>query len=358
MATSAKVGRRSFVALVSLALALVAAELVARVWTRERAPIRLAQFTSVVEKKHKLSFDDIFESDPELFWRLRPGVVLPPDARPMFGRISNGQGFRKERETTRAKPPGVVRVLFLGDSCTFGYLLACEDSVAETVERELSATRPGLAIECLNAGVPGYTLWQCLRLLELRGLAFQPDLVVVQSGWNEATPWDGSSDLEQSERLRAARVPASLAWSGLGRLLWRVRHPAPAPTPASATPEKRPRLTQAEFRDVLARMSALVHGAGAELLVLVAPCAQNLESARVRTEYQIEQYGFAKELTLGAGGPSALVDGPAIVTRLAREVPAQELFLDDVHTSARANARMASAVAERIQAWLAARRDG
>jgi lysophospholipase L1-like esterase len=356
VATSGK-GRRILVALASLALALVAAELVARRQPADSAPIRLEQFTSVVQKKHKLSFDDIFVGDPELFWRLRPSVVLPADARPLFGRISNGQGFRKERETALAKPPGSVRVLFLGDSCTFGYLLDCKESVAETVERELAAAKPGLAVECLNAGVPGFTLWQCLRLLELHGLAFQPDLVVVQSGWNEGTPWDGSSDIEQSERLRAARAPAGLAWSGLGRLLWRATHPAP-PAPTLAKADKRPRLTEAEFRDVLARFRAVVEAAGADLLVLVAPCAQNLESAKVRTEYQIEQYAFAKELTLGAGGPAALVDGPAIVTRLAREVPAEKLFLDDVHTSALANERMARVVAERIQAWLAARKDG
>lgn len=69
------------------------------------------------------------------------------------------------------------RVLFLGDSFTYGELVSAEDAFPARVAAELNG-------ESINAGVPGYGLAQMV-LLEKRLLAkYKPDYVVVQySDW-------------------------------------------------------------------------------------------------------------------------------------------------------------------------------
>jgi len=107
-----------------------------------------------------------------------------------------------------------------------------------------------------------------------------------------------------------------------------------------------------EFEEVLGAVATSVRRAGAELLLLISPCRANLESKRTRTEYQVAQYAFGSRLTLGPGGPPAVVDGAAAITRMARKQPATELFLDDVHTTAAANEGLALAVLQHVQPWL------
>jgi hypothetical protein len=207
-------------------LGLGAAEILSRVLAPERPLVRLEQFTRIVEDRHKFHFEDIFQSDPDLFWRLAPGIRLPDDAWPMFGLISNQQGVREDHEIPSAKNDDEIRILFLGDSCTFGYRLAFEDTYVQRTEALLREKFPGISIDCINAGVPGYTLFQGWRLLETRGLRFQPDLVVLSFGWNEiADPWrretGPDSSRTSSERFSKRSIArpnaaesACCSWSG------------------------------------------------------------------------------------------------------------------------------------------------
>ncbi len=79
------------------------------------------------------------------------------------------------------KPPGVIRVLCLGDSCTFG--ARCERPYPVILEA-LGRARFGDTIEVLNGGVPGHAAHQGLAMLD-RYLKFAPDIVTVYFGWND-----------------------------------------------------------------------------------------------------------------------------------------------------------------------------
>jgi len=125
----------------------------------------------------------IFVEDPDLGWRMRPGVEDE------WGGVRvrvNERGLRGVALAPDA-PPGTRRVLFLGDSVTFGF------GVAD--ERDLFVSRTGLAlsraldtpVEVLNAGVGGYSPWQERIWLEREGLAYAPDLVVVGFVLNDVT---------------------------------------------------------------------------------------------------------------------------------------------------------------------------
>ncbi len=75
------------------------------------------------------------------------------------------------------KPPGVVRVLMLGDSFTFGFPVKDEETFCRLIEQGLRAK--GYAVEVVNGGVSGYS--PTLHYLSLRDefLGFEPDLVIL-----------------------------------------------------------------------------------------------------------------------------------------------------------------------------------
>jgi lysophospholipase L1-like esterase len=90
----------------------------------------------------------------------------------------NALGYR-DREIAREKPPGVRRVLLLGDSFAYGIGVADDETFAARLER----LQPGL--EVINTGVNGYGTAQELLLLRDEGLALAPDVVLLAFFWND-----------------------------------------------------------------------------------------------------------------------------------------------------------------------------
>jgi len=88
----------------------------------------------------------------------------------------NDHGFR-DRDYAPRKPPGSYRIVALGDSATFGVKLPVDALWPKALERSLAeGDRP---VEVLNLGIVGYDVLEEVVLLEQRGLAFGPDLVVM-----------------------------------------------------------------------------------------------------------------------------------------------------------------------------------
>jgi lysophospholipase L1-like esterase len=334
----------------SVLAALAVAELAARLVPR-RAPLLLQPFIDIVENRHGTDFDLVFESDPELFWRLKSGLTLPDDARPFFGLISNAQGLREDHEVPLAKPPGEVRILFLGDSVTFGYLVRHEETFVRGVERELRTRVAGARVACINAGVPGYSLFQGLRFLETRGFALAPDLVVLEFGWNDQAHWPGGNDAERHAAARSARPPAWLAWSRLAELV------APDGEP-KAPEEDRARVSPVEFRALLEEARAATRARGIDLLLLVGAGRFNLNpemDEKSRNGYQIQQYLVARDTPFGPDGGPAMVDGVSAARALLGELSSEAILFDGVHPTPAGHRAYAAAIVERVQPWLAAR---
>jgi lysophospholipase L1-like esterase len=138
----------------------------------------------------------IFEGDPLLLWRLKPNldhVVWD------FTVLStNSQHLRMDRELG-PKQPGAFRIVCLGDSVTFGYRVPVvwPNNPSEydrewlpypmLLERELRAANPNRTIEVITMAVPGYTSHQGLAWLKNSIDDWQPDLLTVSFGWNDAS---------------------------------------------------------------------------------------------------------------------------------------------------------------------------
>ena len=89
----------------------------------------------------------------------------------------NALGFR-ERRLPSPKPPGVLRVVALGDSFTQGYGVEEDDAWPRRLESVLDA-RHGGRHEVVNLGVPGANPRDYLSHLRDPGLAYEPDVVLV-----------------------------------------------------------------------------------------------------------------------------------------------------------------------------------
>jgi lysophospholipase L1-like esterase len=338
----------------SAALALAAGEIALRLLNPPQPSIRFQQRQENSRRIRRLDIASVIENDPELFWRLAPGRRMPEDGGWARGVISNRQSLREDHEIPRAKPPGETRILFLGDSCTFGTGLLHHEGFVDRVEQRLRA-RYGLPVECINAGVPGYSLFQGWRFLETRGLGLEPDLVVLTFGWNDRSEWDGLGDRRHFEALRAARPPAPLRWSRTAALAWAAF--AGRQEPENAT-ERRPRVLPEEFRSLLGEIHGLIRRRGVDLLLLVWPGRFNVDPAPTgaRTAYQIALYEYGeRELRFGPEGESGHLDLVALVQRLRARHSPDELFLDHVHGTRLTNDAIAAAIVEKIGPWFESR---
>ncbi len=91
---------------------------------------------------------------------------------------TNSAGYR-EREFARAKPPGVYRIAFLGDSFTFGQGIREEERMSNLLERKLKMRTS--SIEVLNFGNPGHNTADEVKVLQTDVLPeVAPDFVLLQ----------------------------------------------------------------------------------------------------------------------------------------------------------------------------------
>jgi GDSL-like Lipase/Acylhydrolase family len=125
----------------------------------------------------------IFTEDAQLGWRLAPG------AEGEWGGVRvriNAKGLRGP-EVDYARRPGVARILWLGDSVTFGYRIArSSDTFPYLTGAELER-RLGRPVETVDAGVGGWSPWQELRWYRREGVRYAPDVVVVGFVLNDVT---------------------------------------------------------------------------------------------------------------------------------------------------------------------------
>lgn len=133
---------------------------------------------------------------------------------PVRGRGSreplNALGYR-DTEHQKAKPQGVRRIVFIGDSFTHGVGIQFDDTYGKRVERTLALKHAG-TWESIVLAVPGIGTEEETAIVENEALDFQPDILVLGYVLNDAEETDAA------ERRRA------IAWTQAQEA---KRHPAP-----------------------------------------------------------------------------------------------------------------------------------
>jgi lysophospholipase L1-like esterase len=122
-------------------------------------------------------------SHPRLYWH-RPDLDLEFRT---FQLRTDGRGFRGE-ERGLEKPPGVRRLLFLGDSVVHGWGVSDGDTFVQQVEALLAAQESERPWQTINGAMPGYDSSQELATFAEVGRHYAPDLVVLVYVDNDIVP--------------------------------------------------------------------------------------------------------------------------------------------------------------------------
>lgn len=193
----------------------------------------LLHLFGVTPKIHVVFRENITPSDnPVLEYELNPG------SHDGWSIISS-LGLR-DRELATNKPAGVFRIVVIGDSVTYGLDRPRDRAYPKRLEAMLNRHAPMSAplFEVINLGVPGYHITQVVESLRVKGLPFQPDLVIYGYVLND--PQGISLESESLKNLRAQadraadtsllRGPARLiSTTRLFRLAWQLSLDPPLP---------------------------------------------------------------------------------------------------------------------------------
>jgi lysophospholipase L1-like esterase len=142
-------------------------------------------------------------SDPTLIYELVPGSSCERDG--VFVAI-NSAGFRDDEFPQT--PPDGFRIVLVGDSVAWGYRVPMESAFPQVLERELRhlGSEPFASGIVYNLAVDGYSTEQEIRLLETRGLALHPDLIIVSYVLNDPDVADGGLARYYGSRIELLKL--------------------------------------------------------------------------------------------------------------------------------------------------------
>ncbi len=272
---------------VSLTLTAVAAELVLRVAVTAPQP--------PVEGRFRF-----FDYHPRLGWDLVPNTQQRTTAPDFDVEVRvNVQGMRDDRPYDPVAPPGLQRIVVVGDSFAFGQGVEAHEGIAARMAAALERT------EVLNLSVTGYgTDQQLLKLID-DGLSYQPDRVVVAL-------FEG--DVFRNTRTEQLGYPKPrFVLESDDRTLRLTNVPVPVPAPRLerdggwgrrsalghlVLPPMRSLLEHAGFggawpitEAIIGRFAEVCAEAGAELTVIVLPKDQAVEGSGLRKRLHLHTLG-------------------------------------------------------------------
>ena len=243
----------------------------------------------------------------------------------------NSMGYR-DREYAQSKPPGVYRIVMLGDSTTFGWGVPVDQTTAKILERQLNQESADHHFEVINAGVGNYNTVQELAHYLTYDRVLHPNLVILQYFINDAepVPATGRAPLLARSYLCAfvvSRFDAVMRLAGK-RPDWKAYY-------AGLYREDNPGLKAAE--DALVKLAAATRQDGAALLVTILP-----ELREINNDYPFtkEHQTIKTVLTANQIGVIDLIDG------LRGHGPESGLWVTraDDHPNGKANALVAAQV--------------
>ncbi len=294
--------------------------------------------------------DTLMNGNPWLLWELIPG-----DHVERGGHVHvNGLGFRDRERGAKTRP----RVLALGDSSVYGFGNDDEDVFTARLERSVDA-------DVINGGVPGYSSFQALNLLRGRGLALDPDLLLVGTLWSDNN-FDSFSDVDLLasyvgwSETPAATVRQSLGASALFRGLdYRLRIKGTSDRARTVgwqvggdDPRSGDRrVAIADYARNLETFCSIMAARGSGVVFVLLPNREDIAA-----EAAEPAWGPYRDVMRSAadrcGAP--LVDGPAAFRATGESADA--LFLDLMHPTAEGHRWLYEAVASTLSGvgWPAA----
>ena len=319
------------------------------------------------------SFQGLFEGDPVLGYRLKPGARTHFATSEFAADIAiNHQGFRDD-EDLGPKAARERRILLLGDSLVLSVQVAFDRTFGEVLERRLNGRGSATQYRVINAGVQGYGPIEEQLFFRQIVDRVQPDLVIVVvfvgNDAEEAVtslpklsgePRSGAAAAGDSLTTRLRRlVRRSMVLqilrlrvlSATDRLRPQLAPPEPPLQSYAASPAPRIATGIAIARRAIDDIAAVAAKAGAATMVALMPA-----------RFQVDEpdYLRLKEAVTQAGGElrrdgaterfdRALADSPIphvdLLLALRRALPGPDLFYQEsVHLTPRGHEVVADAL--------------
>ena len=329
--------KKPFFALTAVLLSLSALEAGSRLYLGLRPNARWESGRSQARMIGFPALNELLTVDDRLFWKLKPnlndytvsghiGVSLPI----RFSVTTNDAGMRVMPVIESAQR----RILFIGDSCTFG--LGVENN--QTFPAVIQECLPG--VQCVNAGVPGYTSFQGRIWLEQLPANPPFDTVVITFGFNDDLRWDNMSDLRHSELIARERTQL-LNQSRLLELMSSLMA-RKAPKTAEASERTRPRLNCKEFEQQILEILEICRARGARPILVIWPYTlQVLENGAATAKQRALRRIAAREHV-------ELVD----LTTVFKGREGAALFIDSIHAGPHGNRLVAETLLPHLRRGL------
>lgn len=310
---------------------------------------------------------------------------FPPSRTMLYGtpepaRINN-HGFRGP-DFEAEKPAGVLRVICLGGSSTFGYTNTDEETYPRLLEGLFAGRRPfEEQVEVLNAGIPHATSSNIRAMVEEELLGYDPDVFTFYSGYNDAVlPVAETRVQELSRKLDEVSALYAVIRKLVNEMQWAAlehRWTGYQPSMAREQVELQVSLHDERYRDNLTRVLDLAAEHGVEVVLVRQPMtmwyeAEKRGQQRAREPYLAEHARIAAVLEESGGVQgfqSTMIVHRSLMEILERTAAERGLPLVDnvalldqrleglvskVHLDGEANRRLAEALYEPVRAALAA----
>lgn len=293
----------------------------------------------------------VMQGNPYLLYEYPPGTH---QERGVTVEI-NSLGLRGP-EPELPKPDGVVRMISTGDSSIFGFGVEHQETFTTVAADALNAAGEGPTVQPVIGAIPGYSTFQSINLLTLRGLQVEPDLLVIANLWSDNN-FDSFVDKEVLAQTTGfqdslvARMRGVLAHSAVFRVIdWRTRVKGSVERVRQVGWMQKGRgqigPRRVEINDYAANLDRLVDMAAERDagVVFVLP-ANNEDMGSDTGDKAWDPYRqVMREAADRHGAP--LVDVPAVFQ--ASGLSRSALFLDEMHPTVAGHRLMGEALAQAL----------
>lgn len=311
-----------------------------------------------------------FQLSPLLGWQWTPGYDQEEDYKGTHFRMTvNQQGLRAptvDHNYAVPKPPGIFRIIALGDSVVASPGVPWEETFVAQLEATLQQDFSARTVEVLNAGTDDYGTEQERIWLAEKGLAFEPDLVILQVYLNDSRSF-------AAPQPRAARFTNFLAQHSAVYALYRNFQVANRVTQEDFRFRYKAALETGTWKTDTAALTALIQSADRDWGLAWYDQAQRTIEENV---LQIRQLTAGQEIPLlivlfptnvqiyaEVGTPLGLTtpqqefalfadqhDLPLLdLLPILQAVPDSDLFFDQVHIKPVGHAPVAQAIARALR---------
>lgn len=288
------------------------------------------------------------KGNPYLLFEFAPGIRKEQGVTVTI----NAMGMRGT-EVEIPKPRGTRRFIATGDSSVFGFGVEDSQVFSQVADKEL-----GENVEGLNAAVPGYSSYQSINLLRLRALKTEPDLLVIANIWSDNN-FDSFVDKDLLattigfEESFAGKTDRFLSKSAIYRVMdWKLRVRKKQQKirtvswqVGSSNHIGARRVAINDYAKNLNTLVGMAQNNGAEVVFLMLANEEDLnpnsEGDKAWTPYRI----VMRETAERVGAPVINVTELFIDSGFSK----QDLFLDEMHPTAKGHEIMGKALAKLLK---------